>query len=147
MSVFGVILVHIFSEFSRIPTEFEENSDWILRICLYSVRMRKSADQNNSEYGYFLRSVTFATIAKNNWKINSISIQDHLNEKKLIYMYQSGSRTNHSTDFCLLQSIYLILSGMDKQMHACIILVDLQYFRPWSSPWKNKKIWFPDICN
>ena len=61
-------------------------------------------------------------------------IEDHLNEKKLIYMYQSGSRTNHSTDFCLLQSIYPILSGMDKQMHACIILVDLQYFRPWSSP-------------
>ena len=41
-------------------------------------------------------------------------------------MYQSGSRTSHSTDFCLIQSIDLILTGMDKQMHACIMLVDLQ---------------------
>ena len=53
-------------------------------------------------------------------------IEDHLNEKKLIYMYQSGSRTNHSADVCLLQLIDLILSGMDKQMHTCIIFVDLQ---------------------
>ena len=53
-------------------------------------------------------------------------IEDHLNEKKLIYMYQSVSRTNHSADVCLLQLIDLILSGMDKQMHTCIIFVDLQ---------------------
>ena len=36
MSVFGVILVRIFP---------------------YSVRMRKNTDQNNSEYGHFLRSL------------------------------------------------------------------------------------------
>ena len=28
-------------------------------------------------------------------------IEDFLNKKKLIYMYQSGFRTNHSTDLCL----------------------------------------------
>ena len=40
------------SEFSRIRTEYEE----ILRISQYSVQMRENTDQNNSEYGHFLRS-------------------------------------------------------------------------------------------
>ena len=48
MYVFGVILVRI----SRIWTEYGE----ILRISLYSVWMRENADQNNAEYGHFLRS-------------------------------------------------------------------------------------------
>ena len=42
------------SAFSRIRTEYGE----ILRISPYSVRMRGSSDQNNSEYGHFSRSVT-----------------------------------------------------------------------------------------
>ena len=41
------------SVFSRIRTEYRE----ILRISPYSVRMRENTDQNNSEYGHFLRSV------------------------------------------------------------------------------------------
>ena len=48
VSVFGVILVRIFP-----------HSDWIQRDTLYhsySVRMRENADQNNSEYGHFLRN-------------------------------------------------------------------------------------------
>ena len=78
MSVFGVILVHIFPLFSRIRTEYGE----IVRISSYSVQMGqntgktwtkitpntdtylfvfspnaeksgKNADQNNSEYGHF----------------------------------------------------------------------------------------------
>ena len=40
--------------FSRIRTEYGE----MLRISLYSVRMLENTDQNNSEYGHFLRSVT-----------------------------------------------------------------------------------------
>ena len=52
--VFGVILVL----FSRIRAEYGE----ILRISLYSVRMRENANQNNSEYGHILRS------EKNVWK-------------------------------------------------------------------------------
>ena len=47
MSVFGVILVRIFPQ-----------TDWILRISLYSVRTRKNTYQNNSKYGHFLRSVS-----------------------------------------------------------------------------------------
>ena len=42
MSVLGVILVRIFP-----------------RISLYSVRMQENTDQNNSEYGQFLRSECF----------------------------------------------------------------------------------------
>ena len=41
------------SVFSRIRTEYGE----ILRISPYSVRMWENADQNNSKYGHFLRSV------------------------------------------------------------------------------------------
>ena len=40
------------SVFTRIWTEYGE----ILFISPYSVRMRESTDQNNSEYGHFLRS-------------------------------------------------------------------------------------------
>ena len=43
------------SAYSRIWTEHGE----ILSISLYSVRMRENADQNNSEYVDFLRSVAF----------------------------------------------------------------------------------------
>ena len=39
--------------FSRTRIEYEE----ILRISPYSVPMRENADQNNSEYGHFSRSV------------------------------------------------------------------------------------------
>ena len=50
------MLVDIFPAFSRIRTEYEG----LRSISLYSVRMReiagKNADQNNSEYGLFLRS-------------------------------------------------------------------------------------------
>ena len=48
MSVFGVILVRI----SHIRDEYGET----LRIFVYPVRIRKNTDQNNSEYGHFLRS-------------------------------------------------------------------------------------------
>ena len=41
------------SGFSRIRTEYEE----IRNLSLYSVQMRENAEQNNSEYGHFLRSV------------------------------------------------------------------------------------------
>ena len=42
------------SVFSRIRTEYRE----ILRISLYSVRMWENTDQNDSEYGHFLCSIS-----------------------------------------------------------------------------------------
>ena len=53
-------------------------------------------------------------------------IEDFFNKKKLIYMYQSGFRTNHSANLCLVQLIDFVATGMDKQMHTGMILVDLQ---------------------
>ena len=45
------------SVFSRIRTEYGE----ILRIPPYSVRIQENTDQNNSEYGHFLRSLSLQT--------------------------------------------------------------------------------------
>ena len=53
-------------------------------------------------------------------------IKDYLNKKKLIYMYQSGFRMNHSKHLCLAQLKDFVENGMDKQMHTSMILVDLQ---------------------
>ena len=44
------------SSLSRIWNEYAET----LRISPYSVRMRENEDQNNSEYGHFLRSVEWS---------------------------------------------------------------------------------------
>ena len=41
-------------------------------------------------------------------------------------MYQSDFRTKHSIDFCLVQLIDFVLTGMDKQIHTSMILADLQ---------------------
>ena len=64
VSVFGVILVHIFS-----------HSDWIrrdtLEISPYLVRMRENTDQNNSYYKHFLRSVNFRIELRSNWDRNT----------------------------------------------------------------------------
>ena len=66
MSVFGVILVHIF----LIQTEYEE----ILRITPYSVRLWKNTDQNNSEYGHLhvvkiSTSINAPILIKQNYKL------------------------------------------------------------------------------
>ena len=52
--------------------------------------------------------------------------EDYLNNNKIIYMYQSGFRANHSTDLCLAQLTNFALTGMEKQMHTSMILVYLQ---------------------
>ena len=41
-------------------------------------------------------------------------------------MYQSRFKINHSTDLCFPQLTDFILTGMDKQTHIGMILVDLQ---------------------
>ena len=51
--------------------------------------------------------------------------EDSLN-KKIIYSCQSDLRTNHSTHFCLPQLIDFALTGMNRQIHTAMILVDLQ---------------------
>ena len=76
-------------------------------------------------------------------------IEDYLNEKNLIYMYQSGFTRNHSADLCLAQLIHFAATGMDKQMHTSMI-VDLQKaFDTLDHGVLLEKIrfCFPGICN
>ena len=78
-------------------------------------------------------------------------IEDYLNKKKLIYMYQSDFRRNYSTDSFLAQLTDFVLTSIDKQVtyqrdisrsSECV-----WYFRSWSSSGKNEIFWFPGICN
>ena len=70
--------------------------------------------------------ISFLLVSKIMEKSIHFQIESYLNKKILIYMYQSGFRTNHSTDPCLDQLIDFVATGMDKQMHTSIMLVDFQ---------------------
>ena len=63
----------------------------------------------------------------------------------------SGFRTNHSTEFCLAQLIDFVLTGMNKQTHTNMILVDLQEAFDTLDHGifleRNETFWFPAICN
>ena len=48
------------SAFSHIRTEYGE----ILRVPTYSVRIPENTDQNNSEYGHFLRSLVMQLLSQ-----------------------------------------------------------------------------------
>ena len=52
--------------------------------------------------------------------------QSFLNLNKIIYQYQSGFRTNHSTDSCLSYLSNKILQGFDDGKLTGMILIDLQ---------------------
>ena len=71
-------------------------------------------------------------------------IEDCLSKKKLIYMYQSAFRTNYSTDLFLAQLPYFVSTGMDKQMHTGMALVNHQKA---FDTLDHGVFWFPDICN
>ena len=70
--------------------------------------------------------IPFLLVSKIMEKSIHFQIESYLNKKILIYMYQSGFRTNHSTDPCLDQLIDFVATGMDKQMHTGMMLVDFQ---------------------
>ena len=52
--------------------------------------------------------------------------QDYLNENNILYKYQSGFRTKHSTDTCLSLLNDNILTGIDNGMLTGMVLIDLQ---------------------
>ena len=64
--------------------------------------------------------------------------EDYLNRRKLIYIYQSCLRKNHSTDFYLAQLTDFVLVSLDKQMHTGRSSESIRYFRSWSSPSEKK---------
>ena len=59
-------------------------------------------------------------------KVIHDQVQEYLHRNKLLYVYQSGFRPNHSTDSCLSQLTNMILKGAEKKKHTGMILIDLQ---------------------
>ena len=51
---------------------------------------------------------------------------DYLAQYNILYKYQSGFRTKHSTDFCLSYLNDKILKGFDNGLFTGLILIDLQ---------------------
>ena len=47
-------------------------------------------------------------------------------DNKILYSYQSGFRTNHSTNLCLSFLTDNILKGFDQGLLNALILIDLQ---------------------
>ena len=68
MSVFGVILIRIFPAFSRIRTEYGQ----IRYLSVFSPnagKYGKNADQINSQYGQFLRSISIICFAFSKFRL------------------------------------------------------------------------------
>ena len=59
-------------------------------------------------------------------KVIHCQTEQYLNENNILYKYQSGFRTKHSTDTCLSLLNNTILNGIDKGMLTGMILIDLQ---------------------
>ena len=59
-------------------------------------------------------------------KIIHDQTQNHLTENDILYDYQSGFRSNHSSDFALSFLNDKILKGFDKGFFTGMILIDLQ---------------------
>ena len=49
-----------------------------------------------------------------------------MNDHKIVYNFQSGFWTNHSTETCLSYLNDKILKGFDKGIITGIILIDIQ---------------------
>ena len=52
--------------------------------------------------------------------------QDYLQRNELLYIYQLGFRTNHSTDRCLSRLTDMVLNSTENGRHTGMILIDLQ---------------------
>ena len=52
--------------------------------------------------------------------------QDYLRRNKLLYIYQSGFRADHSTDTCLSQLTDMIINRLEDGKHTRMILIDHQ---------------------
>ena len=52
--------------------------------------------------------------------------QEFLNDKKILYKFQSGFRKNYSTDSCLSYLHNKIATGFESGLHTGMILIDLQ---------------------
>ena len=55
-----------------------------------------------------------------------IQLEKYLNDKKLLYCFQSGFRKNHSTDTCLINLIDYLHMNISEDKYVGMILLDLQ---------------------
>ena len=65
-------------------------------------------------------------ISKTFEKIVCDQMIDYLTQYNILYKYQSGFRTKHSTDLCLSYLNDKILKGFDNGLFTGMILIDLQ---------------------
>ena len=66
------------------------------------------------------------TVSKIIEKIKRDQTMEYLTYNKILYIYQSGFRKNHSTDTCLSYLTDKILTGFDSGLLTGMILIDLQ---------------------
>jgi hypothetical protein len=59
-------------------------------------------------------------------KIIHMQTQNYLDKNNILYKYQSGFRTKHSTDTCLSVLNDKILTGIDNGLLTGMVLIDLQ---------------------
>ena len=101
------------SYFSRIRTEYGE----LRSISTYAIQMRENTNQNNSEYGHFLRSVC------NFWHKyleNSVMFTQRLK-------WMSGPSLPLKTEsWKVLTLLLLFIIYLQKTLTVCLILEELQ---------------------
>ena len=59
-------------------------------------------------------------------KVIQDQTKSYLDKNKILYTYQSGFRSNFSTDSCLAYLCDLITKGFDSGVYTGMILIDLQ---------------------
>ena len=59
-------------------------------------------------------------------KVIHIQTENFLNSNDILYTYQSGFRSRHSTESCLTHLVDRFLEGCDRGLHTGMILIDLQ---------------------
>ena len=101
--VFGVILVRIFPAFGLNTKRYTVS----LR---YSVRTRENTDQNNSEYGHFLRSANLKEITSFTWNLKLSELN-----------YFKGTSFDINQIFILIMITYLSYIGTDASQSTTVI--------------------------
>ena len=87
---------------------------------------KKGINTEDKNYGPISLLPLISIISKVIEKSTHDQTQDYLRKIELLYSYQSGFRTNHSTDTCLPQLNDMILNGAENAKHTGMILIGLQ---------------------
>ena len=88
------------------------------------VPLFKKSDK--TEVGNYRPVSILSIISKVFEKVVYDQIESHLNDKKLLYKFQSGFRTRYSTDTCLIHLTDFLKFQMDKGNLIGMVLLDLQ---------------------